>query len=218
MRIIEVTRDRIPEASDALALAMLDAGDGEYLVPDPGERLSVSRGLFADLIERALEEGRVDAWGDPIVGVAVWLVRPAVAAPDPASPPQAPSPRPGARLGPDAAVRAERFAAVIRELRVRARPDRHAYLDSIGVLPAHRGRGIATQLLEVGHAWADALGLPCSLETLKAENVEFYERRGYRIVATAPLPDSDFIVTAMRRWVRGPEDAASSGGPQPGAT
>ena len=62
---------------------------------------------------------------------------------------------------------------------------RHAYLDSIGVLPDHRRRGIATRLLAAGHAWADGAGLPCALDTVTDENVEFCQRRGYRIATAA---------------------------------
>lgn len=68
----------------------------------------------------------------------------------------------------------------------------------LGVLAAHRRNGIATALLEEGHAWADELGLPVALETDTDENVAFYERRGYVVTAREPLPDSDRDLVAMR--------------------
>jgi ribosomal protein S18 acetylase RimI-like enzyme len=197
--LAEITPRRVPEAADALARAMLDDAFGQYLVPDPAERLVVQRRLYADTIERAMAEGRVDAWGDPIVGVAVWLRRRALVEADPTGAPSGPGRRPPVWVPPEIAARAQVFGAVLRELRELARPDRHAYLDSIGVLPDHRRRGIASRLLDAGHAWADAAGLPCALDTLTDENVAFYERRGYRIVATAPVPGSGLRITAMRR-------------------
>ena len=51
---------------------------GCFLLPDPAERLDHQRAHYRWLIERALDEGRVDALGDPIVAVAVWLRRPAL--------------------------------------------------------------------------------------------------------------------------------------------
>lgn len=194
-----VATDSIAEAADALTRAMMDDPETAYLIPDPVERLRVHRLLFEDTIERALELGRVDACGDPILGVSIWLRRPAVTDPVDATAAPRRTHDPAALLGPQAMARAERFAAVMRDLREQARPDRHAYLDSLGVLREHRRQGIASRLLDVGHAWADALGLPCALDTLTDENVAFYEGRGYRVVARAPVPGSDLRLTAMRR-------------------
>lgn len=199
MSVRPVTGELIGEAADVLAEAMLDDLAAEYLVPDPVERLEFHRLLFRSSIERALDSGRVDAWGDPIVGVAIWLRRPPVteslAAPARSTVP----PEASRRLGPDGTSRAERFRATMRRLRELARPDGHAYLDSVGVLRAHRRRGIATALLEAGHHWADAAGIPCALDTLTDANIAFYRKRGYRVVAEAAVPDSDLVLTAMRR-------------------
>jgi ribosomal protein S18 acetylase RimI-like enzyme len=203
--LMEITRARIREAADVLAEAMLDDGFGRYLAPDPDERLTINRAYYAELIGLAISEGRVDAWGDPIVGVAVWLERPAVTDGEHRSTLTPAAFDAPALLAPDVAARVERFGAVLRQLRERARPDRHAYLDSIGVLPDHRRRGIATRLLAAGHAWADGAGLPCALDTVTDENVEFYQRRGYRIVSVAPVPGSGLCITAMRRPEVGPD-------------
>jgi GNAT superfamily N-acetyltransferase len=176
---------------------MLDEPSGRWLVPDVQEFLVTFRQRYAHLILLALEEGRVDAWGDPLVGVAVWLRRPALA--DAASPDTTGAARQPTGFPAHTVARVERYAAITRQLRERVRPDEHAYLDSIAVLPAHRGHGIASRLLEVGHAWADGLRLPCALETATSRNVEFYRRRGYEVRAESPVPHSDLRITAMRR-------------------
>jgi GNAT superfamily N-acetyltransferase len=72
----------------------------------------------------------------------------------------------------------------------------------MGVLPDHRRRGNATGLLGAGFAWADARALTCSLETLDPDNVAFYRRRGFEVVAAEPVAGSDLTVTSMRRWPR----------------
>jgi GNAT superfamily N-acetyltransferase len=187
--------DRVAEAAEVLAQAMVDEPLSRWLLPDRDEFLAVHYDLFVELIRLAFAEGRVDTWGDPIVGVAVWLRRPAVV-PGRRSVPSLG----GAGAFPAHAVeRVERFAAVLRHLRERARPDEHAYLDTIAVLPESRRRGIGTGLLDMGHAWADGEGLPCALETDTSRNVAFYTRRGYAVVAELPLPGSGLTVTSMRR-------------------
>ncbi len=197
--MVVVTPDRVAEAADALARGMVDEPSGRWLVPDVQEFLTTFRHTYAHLILLALEEGRVDAWGDPLVGVAVWLRRPALA--DVASFQTAGVARQPTGFPAHAMGRVERFVVTTRQLRERVRPDEHAYLDSIAVLPAHRGHGIASRLLGVGHAWADGLRLPCALDTAATRNVEFYHRRGYEVRSEAPVPDSGLRITAMRRSV-----------------
>lgn len=101
----------------------------------------------------------------------------------------------GQRFVPDY----EAFDATMQRLRALSRPEAHVYLGMIGVLPAHRRQGIATTLIEDGHAWADDLGLPVALDTDTEENVAFYTRRGYEVIARARLPDSHRELVAMRR-------------------
>jgi GNAT superfamily N-acetyltransferase len=199
MPVMSLIPDRLVQAAEVLGLAMEDDPFLAYVVPQTDERIVLRRWLYADTIARAMADGRVDVWGDPIVGVAVWLRRAAIDAPD--TPASGPADRPtlAGLLGPDAVARAGRFGAVMRELRRRARPDRHAYLDSLGVLQDHRRTGIASALLTAGHGWADAEGLPCALDTLTDANIAFYRRRGYAVVAGASVPGSDLTLTAMRR-------------------
>jgi GNAT superfamily N-acetyltransferase len=190
---------RVADAAETLARAMVDEPSSRWLLPDPDEFVAVHRELYAALIRLGCDEGRVDTWGEPVVGVAVWLERPPIST---AGSHQRAAP--AQRQLPDvfpahAAERVERYSAVIRQLRERARPDRHAYLDTVAVLPEHRRRGIATRLLEAGHAWADAAGLPCALETETAQNVVFYRRRGYQVVAELGIPGTELTVSSLRR-------------------
>lgn len=81
----------------------------------------------------------------------------------------------------------------------------------MAVLPEHRRRGIASRLLERGHAWADGMGLPCALDTETAQNVAFYRGRGYAVVAELPLEGSDLAITAMRRPRPAPATGVADG-------
>lgn len=194
MRAWRLSADRLDAAVDVLCEIFPDFPGSDALSPDERRRISLL--LHARTVTAGLADGRVDAWGDPIVGIAVWLRRPALA--DPA--PSAHARRSGQLdeiLGPGVVRELAAFDDVLQRLRAVARPDRHAYLDMLGVLPAHRRTGIATALMGIGHAWADAIGLPCALDTDTAENVDFYRRRGYRVIAREQLPDRE--VVAMRR-------------------
>jgi ribosomal protein S18 acetylase RimI-like enzyme len=211
MTVTSVTKNGVLEAATVLARAMLDEPGGRWLLPDRDEFLEVHERLFIQTMTLAIDEGRVDAAGDPFVGVAVWLERPPLDEMPPVSlpPPSTPPIFPG-----DAEVRLRECDRLLRLMRRRARPDHHVYLDSIGVLPDHRRRGIATQLLEAGAAWADTRGLPVSLDTLDPSNVSFYRRRGFEIVASEPVVGADLTVTSMRRSPRAQvRRSASAPGP-----
>ena len=197
VELVSVDRGRIPLAAVTLARAMLDEPSGRWVLPDPDEFLEVYEQIFVRTMLRAMDEGRVDAWGDTFAGVAVWLERPAIGEESPKSQPTSVPPT----IVPEhAAGRVEEFGRLLQLMRRLARPDRHIYLDSIGVLPDYRREGAATGLLAAGFAWADTLGLPCSLDTLDSDNVAFYRRRGFEVVASKPLPGSDLTFTSMRRW------------------
>ena len=194
-----LTPDRADEAAKVLVGAFSPHDPlREYLAPDPAERMRLSAIMFKRSIDGGLSGGRVDAWGDPIVGIAIWLPRPAIA--DGERPPAA-VPSAYEEFGPEVVERVARVRAVTSRLRAIARPDRHTYLDEIGVLPEHQRRGIATALLEVGHAWADAQGLPCALEADLDANIAFYRGRAYDVIANERVSDSDLVLTAMRRAI-----------------
>jgi GNAT superfamily N-acetyltransferase len=201
--------DRAAEAVDVLLQVFPDFPGSTAL--DPAEERRIARLLHQRTVESGLAIGRVEVWGDPPVGVAVWLRRPTFGEPDPQRPTQ-PSLRdmlPAEVIGP-----LERFDATMQRLRAIARPDKHVYLDLLGVLPAHRRHGIATALIHAGHAWADDLGLPVALDTDTDENVTFYERRGYVVTGRERLPEGDRDLVAMR-WSgsAGPTGPPRTGGP-----
>ncbi|HUF07122.1 MAG TPA: GNAT family N-acetyltransferase [Candidatus Binatia bacterium] len=198
MRTWRLTPDRAAEAVEVLRRVLPEFPASDAL--PPAERRRVAVLLHSRTIETGLARGRIDVWGDPIVGVAVWLVRPALNDPGPSPQPRVSGERLSDLISAGVIARLEAFDAVLQRLHAVARPDRHVYLDMLGVVPAHRRRGIATALMEAGQAWADGLGLPCALDTDTAENVAFYERRGYRTVDRERLPDSSGRdLVAMRR-------------------
>jgi GNAT superfamily N-acetyltransferase len=82
----------------------------------------------------------------------------------------------------------ERFRAA-EELMRRHRPaDVHFYLQGLGTDPPRQGLGLGVAVLQPVLARCDRDGLPAYLETTKARNVGFYERRGFTVVGEANIP------------------------------
>ena len=64
-------------------------------------------------------------------------------------------------------------------------PEPHWYLETLGVVPESRSRGVGPQLLAPVLERCDAERLPAYLESSSTRNVAFFERQGF--VARAPL-------------------------------
>jgi ribosomal protein S18 acetylase RimI-like enzyme len=66
----------------------------------------------------------------------------------------------------------------------------HWFLATIGVDPAHQGRGIGSALMAPVLARADEQRAPCYLETHTVDNVRLYERHGFRVMEHIENPTS----------------------------
>jgi GNAT superfamily N-acetyltransferase len=69
----------------------------------------------------------------------------------------------------------------------------HWYLGVLGTEPASRGRGRARAVLEPVLARADGDRVPAFLETATFENLAFYERFGFGVLAEADVPGGPHI-------------------------
>ena len=66
----------------------------------------------------------------------------------------------------------------------------HWFLATIGVDPAHQGRGIGSALMAPVLARADEQRTCCYLETHSPDNVRLYERHGFRVMEHLDNPES----------------------------
>ena len=87
-------------------------------------------------------------------------------------------------VGPGPASRVGRWLAAWGE-RDPAQP--HSHLGPVAVEPKLQGRGIGGQLMRAYCRRLDAAGEVSFLETDKRENVSFYERHGYAVIAQADV-------------------------------
>lgn len=73
------------------------------------------------------------------------------------------------------------------------------YLSIAGVRPEHQGKGFGKQMIEPVLREADRLGVASYLETFTEKSMPFYERLGYRQVASFEEPTSAARYWLMRR-------------------
>lgn len=215
MIVYPVSEERAEEAGDVLARSMFDDPTSVFIVPDHGERLEMHRMLFTELVRDRSSSGLVEACGEPMAGVALWVRQGAIDEAPPSEPSRHRSPAMQAaldRLGPEGSARAGALNDCLAELRRRVAPEPHLYLNLLGVAPERQGEGVGGRLLESGNARADREGVPSTLDTLTDSNIAFYERRGYRVVTTALIEGSAIRVTAMRRAPAGLGTAGAAHG------
>jgi ribosomal protein S18 acetylase RimI-like enzyme len=72
------------------------------------------------------------------------------------------------------------------------------YLSMLAVAPAFQGMGIGSALLRPVLEMCDARGIPAYTVTDMESNVRFYERLGFRVRDTFPIPKAG--VTAWTLW------------------
>lgn len=77
------------------------------------------------------------------------------------------------------------------------------FLGSIGVDPAHQGKGLGRAVIAPGLDAADEAGVLAFLETSDPGNVRFYEKLGFEITAGYTLPDDGPHTWSMMRPPRG---------------
>lgn len=82
------------------------------------------------------------------------------------------------------------FDHVQRRLHEQYATGPHWFLATIGVDPAHQGRGIGSALMAPVLARADEQRVPCYLETHTTGNVRLYERHGFRVMEHIENPTS----------------------------
>lgn len=186
-------------AAEALALAFVDDPGWSHLLPSAetrGERLlAFFTAEIANVVPRyrelwVLEDGSGAAlWGRP----GRWRV------------PFARTARParsmagvfGRRLG------LATWTQLRFERRHPARPD-HWYLHYIGVEPRRQGRGLGAALLAPVLQQCDEMATPAYLEASSDRNRLLYERHGFELTETFPMPLGGPPIREMWRDPLGP--------------
>jgi len=187
----------IEACSRVLARAFQDDPGTMVFEPDPDRRRAILPVFFRTWVAAALADGDLVVPARAVDGLASWF-GPGSHAPSDAAMTDAGFAVVIDSFGPAAM---ERMGAMVGELEAqhaRLMGEAHLRLEFFGVDPEARGRGIGGALADHGHDRADTFGLPCYLETFTQRNVAWYEKRGYRVLATYLVGD-DVPVYGMRR-------------------
>jgi ribosomal protein S18 acetylase RimI-like enzyme len=67
-------------------------------------------------------------------------------------------------------------------------PERHSFLHTLGVAPAHQRAGAGRALMDALTGSADVRGLAVHLTTSAPENLAYYHRFGFRLLSESTLP------------------------------
>ena len=103
--------------------------------------------------------------------------------------------RPVGRLFRGGLVRAMRNLAAIEG--AHPKEPEHWYLALLGTDPSHQGSGIGSALIAGVLERCDEQGIGAYLESSKEENVPFYARHGFDVVAELQMGDGP---TMWRMW------------------
>lgn len=166
---------------------------------DLAARKHVLGAYFDYSLGEAERTGRCVVCAEPELGAAAWLLprTPDVDAIESAAKTRYLSALFGPR-GNENYHRMVRFMAPLAEAVV---PADAWYLSIVGVLPTAQGQGVGARLLTPTLEEVQNAGVSCYLETFSSRNPAFYERMGFRHVAThrEPTTNADYMI--MRRDV-----------------
>ena len=196
-KIVHCQAPDVPFVARMLARAFLEDPLYQFIFPGLPTREAHTAWDMAGLIRYGMRFGEAAVTSD-LAGCAVWL-------------PPGETDFTEERMGQAGMLDAARIIGEAAEARMslfveaselvhrRIAPSSHWYLVVLGVEPDHQGQGIGSSLMAGPLKRADEAGLPAYLETLKAGNLPFYERRGFSLRHQEALPDGGPMVWYMVR-------------------
>lgn len=103
------------------------------------------------------------------------------------------------KLGLKSAIRLLRFESYAQTISSKYKTSADGYILAFATRLDKQGQHYGKRLLETLLRYLDASGQGCYLETLKPENVSFYERFGFELREQAMVPYSNLPLFAMSR-------------------
>lgn len=193
---VRLTKRNVRAASEVLTRAFHSYPLLGHFYPDERQREKVSKAFFSFILYCAFRYGEVYAASAEMEGVAIWV-------PSAMYPPST-----GLmirsvplsvifRLGMSGAAEMRKFSDFIDGVHARLAPFPHWYLETIGIVPEHQGKGLAGKLIRPMLARIGEAGLPCYLETEDPEKVPLYEHFGFRVLEETSVPGIPLTNWAM---------------------
>ena len=179
----------IDEAADVLARAFFDYPIWPWMIPDEARRRELMPWFMRLSLRWGLLAAETYIAGAPIRGVAMWEMLPERHVDHGDAELEAMWESAPERMGADGWARFEAMIATQRPIRERECGGAPMwYLPWLGVDPDVQRGGIGGAMLADMFVRTDASGVACLLETEKEANVAYYERHGFRVVASGALP------------------------------
>lgn len=174
--IVRATPGDASRVSDALARAFEEDPVFRWVAPDPDHRRAALPGVFATFTDLYLSHDETYLAGTN-AGAALWA--PAGEEPIPEDRLETLAQGLTEALGESAAARAFEL-----DERLQAHhPGRECfYLQFVGVVPEHRGRGLGSRMLSTVLDRCDADGTAAYLEATSEDNRRLYARHGFETV------------------------------------
>lgn len=188
--IRRATAEDVPAVTRTLGAAFSDYAWTRHVISADDHRRRVERTQELFLVDIGMRNGAV--WvADAGAAVAVWTH------------PRTDFPAAYAAIAAEVDELAgdrQSYAASAQRAMAPHRPTEPGwFLATVGVDPSQQGKGLGTAVIRLGLTAADTEGVPAYLDTSDERNVGFYERLGFRVTATVPIPDGGPTTWTMRR-------------------
>lgn len=196
--IMRLDRSLVKRANETLIRAFWDHPPLQYYFPDETERKRVAPYFFSLSLFTGIRHGEVYATSQDLEGIAVWLppnIYPLTLLRLLRSVPLSEI----IGISRYGGFRMRRSGQYVDAVHRRLAPDKHWFLQTIGVDPRFQGRGYASKLLRPMLAKIDEESLPCYLETLEEQNVGLYEHFGFKVIEESNVPGTGLTNWAMLR-------------------
>jgi len=189
--IIKLDKAQIKAAGEVLGRALKDDPVSVYDIPDKEKRHAVMKHVFQMTSCLGVKYGETHATSHNFEGIAVWipyinkkfkeiinigcLLKAKVY-----------------KLGREAGKRIKPIEEHNTKVHREFAPGNHWYLQTLGVEPAHQGKGYGSLLMEYMLEKIDKTKpLPVFLETSTELNVKFYKRFGFGVMKEGIIPETD---------------------------
>ena len=196
--IVGLEGTQIAGAGSVLGRAFWDDPAAIYIMPDDAKRIEQLAWFMTNAARYGDLFGSVDTTADKVEGAAIWLPPEETHISDEKMSDAGFDELPD-RLGEDGYERFGNMFGRMDELHERDVPEPHWYLFILGVDPPRQGQGLGSSIIHRGLVRADADGLPCYLETMKARNVPFYQKHRFEVVVDEIVPNGGPRLWTMKR-------------------
>lgn len=198
--LIKLNKPQIKPAAEVLVKAFRNYPLLRYFFPDEREREEVASYFFQVILNYGIHHCEVCATSPGMEGIAIWVPSDKISMTFWRVIRSVPL---SVILGfvRKGAGRMKRSSDYMDARHERLAPEKHWYLQVIGVDPQFQGKGYAGRLIRPMLRRIDREEFPCYLETLDERNVKIYEHFGFEMVEKSPIPKTSLHNWAMLRRV-----------------